>query len=198
MDKHRCAWCCDGGLNKTYHDQEWGIPLHDDQKHFEFLMLEVMQCGLSWTLMLKKREIFRQCFDNFDYHRIAAYTENDIERILKTEGMIKSRRKVFAVIHNARCFLQIINEYGSFDQFIWFFTDHHTYIYPKHHRGEWEAKNELSDRVSAAPKKRGFKYLGSITVYSHLQACGIINDHDPNCWMYDKLIRQTNVQYIEN
>ena len=198
MDKRRCAWCCDGGLNQSYHDQEWGILLHDDQKHFEFLMLEVMQCGLSWTLMLKKREIFRQCFNNFDYHKIAAYTENDIDRILNTEGMIKSRRKVCAIIHNARCFLQIIEEYGSFDSFIWAFTDNQTYIYPKHHRGEWEAKNELSDRVSAALKKRGFKYLGSITVFSHLQACGIINDHDPNCWMYDELIRQTNVRYIED
>lgn len=198
MDKQRCAWCCDGSINQKYHDEEWGIPLHDDKKHFEFLMLEVMQCGLSWTLMLKKREIFRQCFENFDYQKIAAYTEDDIERILNTDGMIKSRRKISAIIHNACCFLQIIEDYGSFDKFIWSFTDNKTHIYLKHQRGEWEVKNELSDQVSAALKKRGFKYLGSITVFSHLQACGIINDHDPDCWMYDDLVRQTNVQYIEN
>lgn len=198
MDKKRCAWCCDGGLNQTYHDNEWGIPLHHDRKQFEFLMLEVMQCGLSWTLMLKKREIFRKCFANFDYNKIAEFKEEDIERILNTDGMIRSRRKICAVIHNARCFLKIIEEYGSFDTFLWSFTDHHTYIYRKHQRGDWEAKNELSDCVSSALKKRGFQYLGSITVFSHLQACGIINDHSPDCWMYDRLVRNTNVRYIED
>lgn len=198
MDKHRCAWCCDGGLNQKYHDTEWGIPLHDDQKQFEFLMMEVMQCGLSWTLMLKKREIFRECFANFDYQIIAQFTEEDIDRILNTEGMIRSRRKICAVIHNARCFMSIIEEYGSFDHFIWSFTNNQTYVYLKHQRGEWEAKNDLSDRISSALKKRGFKYLGSITVYAHLQACGIINDHDPTCWMYDNLIRNSNVHYIDD
>lgn len=197
MDKKRCAWCCDGGLNQTYHDNEWGIPLHNDRKQFEFLMLEVMQCGLSWTLMLKKREIFRQCFAGFDYHQVAKFTEEDIVRILNTDGMIKSRRKICAVIRNAQCFLQIIEEYGSFDHFIWSFSEFHTYVYRKHQQGFWENKNELSDRVSAALKKRGFQYLGSITVFSHLQACGIINDHDPNCWMYDNLIHNTDIQYMD-
>lgn len=197
MDKHRCAWCCDGGLNQNYHDSEWGIPLHDDQKHFEYLMMEVMQCGLSWILMLKKRETFRKCFANFDYHTVAQYGDDDVERILSTEGMIKSRRKVCAIIHNAQCFLRIIEDYGSFDHFIWSFTNNRTHVYLKHQRGEWEAKNDLSDRVSAALKKRGFKYLGSITVFSHLQACGIINDHDPECWMYSNLIQNTNVEFIE-
>ena len=198
MDKHRCAWCCDGGLNQNYHDSEWGIPLHDDQKHFEYLMMEVMQCGLSWTLMLKKREIFRRCFANFDYHTVAQFSDDDIEKILNTEGMIKSRRKVCAIIHNAQCFLRIIEDYGSFDHFIWSFTDNRTHVYLKPQHGEWEAKNDLSDRVSVALKKRGFKYLGSITVFSHLQACGIINDHDPACWMYDKLIDNANVEFIAN
>lgn len=196
MDKHRCAWCCDGGLNQSYHDSEWGIPLHDDQKHFEFLIMEVMQCGLSWTLMLKKRDIFRQCFAGFNYHIVAQFGEDDIERILNTEGMIKSRRKICAVIHNAQCFLRIIDEYGGFDQFIWSFTVNRTYVYLKHQRGQWEAENELSDRVSSELKRRGFKYLGSVTVFSHLQACGIINDHDPTCWMYDELIRNADVQYV--
>lgn len=198
MEKCRCAWCCDGGINQKYHDEEWGIPVHDDRKHFEYLMLEVMQCGLNWTLMLKRRGIFRKCFAGFDYRQIAAFTEEDILRILNTDGMIKSRRKICAVINNAQCFLNIIEEYGSFDRFLWSFSEGRTYIYPKHHRGQWEAKNELSDRVSAALKKRGFKYLGSITVFSHLQACGMINDHEPGCWMYDRLIQEANVMYIED
>lgn len=196
MDKHRCSWCRDGGLNQNYHDNEWGIPLHDDRKQFEFLMMEVMQCGLNWTLMLKKREIFRQCFANFDYQTVAQFTDADVDRILNTEGMIKSRRKICAIIHNAQCFLRIIDEYGSFDRFIWSFTENHTYVHLKHQLGEWETKNELSDCISAALKKRGFKYLGSITVYSHLQACGIINDHEPTCWMYDNLIKNANIKFI--
>lgn len=198
MELTRCAWCCDGGLNQTYHDNEWGIPLHDDRKQFEFLMMEVMQCGLSWTLMLKKRKIFRKCFDNFDYKKIAAYDDADVKRILNTEGMIRSERKIRSIIHNARCFLTIIAEWDSFDRYIWSFTAGKTYIYPKHHQGCWETKNELSDRISADLKKRGFKYLGSITVFSHLQACGIINDHAPDCWMYDHILRNANVLYIDD
>ena len=198
MDKPRCAWCCDGGLNQAYHDAEWGVPLHDDQKQFEFLMLEVMQCGLSWTLMLKKREIFRACFAGFDYNAIAKFTEEDIARILQTEGMIRSERKIRAVIHNANCFLEIISEWGSFDRYLWSFTDGKTYVYPKHHQGHWEAKNELSDRISADLKKRGFKYLGSITIFSHLQACGIINDHAPDCWMYEPLLSQSDVLFLND
>lgn len=198
MDKKRCPWCCDGGLNQKYHDEEWGIPLHDDRKQFEYLMMEVMQCGLNWTLMLKKREIFRQCFAGFDFYRIAAFTEEDIDGILNTAGMIKSRRKICAVIQNARCFIEIIKDYGSFDKYIWSFTENRTYVYRKHQLGFWEAKNELSDRISADLKKKGFRYLGSITVFSHLQACGIINDHSPDCWMYNHLIQETDVQYIES
>lgn len=198
MDKKRCAWCCDGGLNQTYHDSEWGIPLHDDQKQFEYLMLEVMQCGLNWTLMLKKREIFRQCFAGFDYHAVSEFTEADVTRILNTEGMIRSERKIRAVIHNAKCFLEIISEWGSFSRYIWSFTGGKTHVYPKHHQGCWVAKNELSDRISADLKKRGFKYFGSITVFSHLQACGIINDHAPECWMYAPLLAQSDVLFIDN
>lgn len=197
MDKKRCAWCCDGGLNQHYHDSEWGISLHDDQKQFEFLMMEVMQCGLSWTLMLKKREIFRQCFAEFDYQVISQYTDTDVERIVNTEGMIRSERKIRAIIHNANRFQEIQREWGSFDRYIWHFTDGKTYLYPKHHKGFWEAKNELSDRISADLKKRGFKYLGSVTVFSHLQACGIINDHEPDCWMYRPLLEQSDVVIMD-
>lgn len=193
---YRCKWCCDGGIAQKYHDEEWGIPLHDDKRHFEYLLLEVMQCGLSWMLMLKKREIFRQCFKDFEVKAVAQLGEADIEQMLQAEGMIKSRRKIDAIINNAKCFLAVIEEFGSFDTYIWSFSDNQTLVYRKHHEGESEARNELSDLLSKDLKKRGFKYLGSITVYSHLQACGIINDHEPQCWMYEEIISKANVRYI--
>lgn len=193
---NRCKWCCDGGIAQKYHDEEWGIPLHDDKRHFEYLLLEVMQCGLSWMLMLKKREIFRKCFKDFEVKAVAQLGEADIEQMLQTEGMIKSRRKIDAIINNAKCFLAVIEEFGSFDTYIWSFSDNQTLIYRKHHEGESEARNELSDLLSKDLKKRGFKFLGSITVYSHLQACGIINDHEPGCWMYEDIISKANVRYI--
>lgn len=192
----RCGWCCDGGMMQKYHDEEWGIPLHDDRLHFEFITLEVMQCGLNWNMMLKKREVFRKCFSYFDYKIIACFTEKQIERILETEGMIKSRRKVEAVINNAKCYLTIIDEFGSFDTYIWSFTDYKTIVYRKHQKGEWEVRNELSDQVSKDLKKRGFKFLGSVTVYSHLQACGIINDHESKCWMFEEIVKKGNVVFI--
>lgn len=195
MNRTRCAWCRDGGINQQYHDREWGIPLHDDAKQFEFLMMEAMQCGLSWTLMLKKREIFRQCFAGFDYRRVAAFTEDDVTRILNTEGMIRSQGKIRAVIHNAGCFLEIVAQWGSFDRYIWSFTGGKTYVYPKHHQGCWVAENPLSHQISRDLKKRGFRYLGPVTVYSHLQACGVINDHEPECWMYRPLLEQNQYEF---
>lgn len=192
----RCAWCLDGGILQKYHDEEWGNPLHDDKKHFEYLLMEAMQCGLNWTMMLKKREIFRECFEAFDYRRVAEYTGEDIERIMNTEGMIKSRRKISAIINNAKCFLKVIEEFGSFDDYIWSFSDYQTIIYVKHQQGQGEVRNELSDRLSRDMKKRGFQYLGSITIFSHLQACGIINDHACNCFKYEQLIKDGNVKYI--
>ena len=147
--------------------------------------------------MLKKRDIFRQCFAGFDYRAISKFTDADIARIMSTDGMIRSERKIRAVIHNANRFLEIQAEWGSFDRYIWHFTDGKTHLYPKHHMGLWEAKNELSDRISADLKKRGFKYLGSVTVFSHLQACGIINDHEPGCWMFQPLLDQSGVVILD-
>ena len=193
----RCAWCEDGGMMERYHDEEWGKPVHDDRKQFEYLMLEAMQCGLSWSLMLKKREIFRQCFDGFDFRKIAQYTESDVERILNTENMIRSKGKINAIINNAKCFLAVIEEFGSFDFYLWGFSDNKTMVYRKHQQGQFETHNELSDRIAKDMKKRGFKYLGSITLFSHLQACGIINDHDPCCFKYEELLQKTDVQYID-
>ncbi len=194
----RCSWCCDGGIVQKYHDEEWGIPLHDDRKHFEYISMEVMQCGLNWAMMLKKRDIFRKCFDDFDFYQIAKYSERDVIRIMNEEGMIRSRRKIEAVIGNAKAFLQIIEEFGSFDKYIWSYSDHESLIYVKHHNGQGETRNGLSDQISKDLKKRGFKYLGSITVFSHLQACGIINDHSPQCYMYEKLVHMGNVRYIND
>lgn len=192
----RCEWCLDGGIVQKYHDEEWGIPLHDDKRHFEYISMEVMQCGLNWTMMLKKREIFSECFHSFDFETVACFDEDKVEQILQREGMIKSRRKVEAIIHNARCFLAIRKEFGSFDSYLWSFTGNRTLVYRQHQEGQMEARNDLSDTVSKDLKKRGFKYLGSITVYSHLQACGIINDHHCECWMYQDLVGKGNVEYV--
>ena len=181
---------CDWGLdpvNMKYHDEEWGVPLHDDRGQFEYLMMEVMQCGLSWGLMMKKREIFRACFDNFDFDRIAAYDESDIERILNTDGMIRSRRKVEAIIHNARLFQKISEENGSFSDWLWAFSDGKTILYNGHEKGDIPVSNGLSDRICRELKRRSFKYLGTVTVYSHLQACGIINDHCDECPCYKRI-----------
>lgn len=179
-----CNWGHTSELNLQYHDKEWGVPVHDDRKQFEFLMMEVMQCGLNWNMMINKREIFRRCFDNFDFEKIAAYTESDVQRILNTEGMIKSPRKVAAIIRNAACFQQIRNEFGSFCQYLWRHTNGKTILYDKHGDGYIPVSNGLSDEISKDLKKRGFKFLGTITVYSHLQACGVINDHGCDCPRY--------------
>ena len=140
-----------------------------------------MQCGLNWNLIINKREIFRNCFDNFEYDTIAKYNEQDIERIFNTASMIKSRRKIEAVINNAKCFQNIRKEFGSFCDYIWNYAENKTILYEKHDIGYIPASNGLSDKISKDLKKRGFKFLGTVTVYSHLQASGIINDHDKNC-----------------
>lgn len=176
-----CDWSRSNGLLTAYHADEWGVPVHDDRKQFEFLMMEVMQCGLNWNMMLQKREIFRACFDGFDFDKVAAYGEADIQHILATPGMIRSRRKIEAIIRNARCFQNIRAEFGSFDQYLWRYSGGQTILYQRHDKGWIPAGNGLSDKISRDLKKRGFQYLGSITVYSHLQACGIINDHSGDC-----------------
>ena len=179
-----CHWNFSFEAMKTYHDTEWGVPIHDDRLMFEHLTLEAMQCGLSWSLMIKKRGIFRACFDGFDYDRIAAYGEEDIERIMNTEGMIRSRRKIEAVIHNARCFRQVRREHGSFCQWLWAHTGGKTVLYAGHEDGRLPVSNGLSDEIAGELKAYGFKYLGAVTVYAHLQACGLVNDHAGDCPCY--------------
>ena len=185
-----CNWSLVNEKMKKYHDEEWGIPVHEDLKQFEHLMMEVMQCGLNWNLVLQKREIFRQCFDGFDFDRVAGYGEEDIQRILAVPGMIRSRRKIEAVIHNAGCFQKMREEFGSFSDYLWGYSEGRTILYHRHELGEVPASNGLSDIISKDLKKRGFKYLGSITVYSHLQASGIVNDHSADCPCYQRIIDQ--------
>ena len=184
----RCIWCLCNEKIIRYHDEEWGIPVYDDRKQFEYLMLEVMQCGLNWNMMIQKREIFRECFDNFDFDKIASYKESDVERIMKTEGMIRSERKIRAVISNAKCFQKVREEFGTFSNYLWNYSKGKTILYAGHQKGKIPAKNGLSDKISKALKKRGFKYLGSVTVYSHLSSCGIINDHVENCFRYKDIL----------
>ena len=182
-----CTWAWTNEGLKFYHDMEWGVPIHDDYHMFEHLFLECMQCGLSWDLMLKKREIFRQCFAGFDFDQIAAFTEDDIDRIMNTEGMIRSPRKIRAEIHNARCYQKIREEFGSFCDYLWAFSDGKTILYEGHEDGRIPVSNALSEEISKDLRKRGFKYIGPVTIYSHLQACGIVNDHVKECDCYQRI-----------
>lgn len=196
-----CNWEHTSELNRKYHDTEWGVPVHDDQKQFEYLMLEVMQCGLRWDLIINKRAIFNKCFDNCDYDKIATYTETDVNRIMNTPGMIKSLRKIVAIINNAKCFQKVRKEYGSFCNYLWAFSDGKTILYDRHNDGYIPVSNGLSDEISRNLKKRGFKYLGTVVIYSHLQACGLINDHDKNCPRYKYIVNNYPIihkaRYIE-
>lgn len=182
-----CDWAGMNEAMQIYHDTEWGVPVHDDRHMFEHLTMECLQCGLSWDLMLKKREIFRQCFNNFDFDSIAEFGEADVERIMSTEGMIRSPRKINAVINNARCYQKVREEFGSFCEYIWAYSGGKTILYKGHADGAIPVSNGLSDKISRDLKKRGFKYVGPITIYSHMQACGIINDHSIDCPCYDRI-----------
>lgn len=183
----RCAWGAVSPEMQRYHDEEWGVPLHDDRKLFEFLMLECLQCGLSWDLMIRKRAIFSSCFDGFDYDKIAAYGPADETRILQTGGMLRSQKKVRAVIGNARRFRAIRAEYGSFDTWLWRFTGGKTLLYEGHETGDFPAANALSTEITKELKQWGFTYLGPVTVYAYLQACGLINDHEASCDCYSRI-----------
>lgn len=182
-----CDWANVNEITKIYHDKEWGIPVHDDRLMFEHLSLECLQCGLSWGIIMKKREIFHKCFDDFNYNSIAKFTEADVEKILNTKGMIRSIKKINAIVNNAKCYQKIREEFGSFCEYLWSYSKGKTIIYDEHKKGKIPVSNGLSKKISKDLKKRGFKYIGEITVYSHLQACGIINDHAQDCPIFDKI-----------
>ena len=181
----RCDWA-KGEIYERYHDLEWGQPVHDDRKHFEFLILEGAQAGLSWITVLKKRESYRKLFADFDPVKVARFSDEKLEKILLDPGIIRNRLKVFAARHNARLFLQIQKEFGSFDQYIWSFTNHEVVDTPRKTVKDLPAKTAESDRLSADMTKRGFKFSGSVIMYSHMQACGLVNDHLESCFIRQK------------
>ena len=176
-----------------YHDEEFGVPTHDDYKQFEHLMLECLQCGLSWQYVINRRDVFRKCFDDFDFEKVALYAEQYVSRILETENMLKSRRKIAAVINNAKRFLEIRREFGTFSDYIWSYVNNVPITYKSHCKGNIPAENDLSRRIAKDLKSRGFKYVGAVTIYSHLQGVGIINDHVKTCFRYGELVKNTLV-----
>jgi DNA-3-methyladenine glycosylase I len=178
---NRCGWTQKNELMTKYHDEEWGRPLHDDQKLFEFLILEGMQAGLSWATILNKREAFRLAYDNFDVEKVARFDQQKVEELMANAGIIRNRMKIEASINNARCFLRIAEEFGSFDRYVWGFVDYQPIVNNWAKLSEIPAKTELSDILSDDMKRRGFKFVGSTIVYSHLQATGMVNDHLTHC-----------------
>lgn len=186
-EKEKCRWCKGDTMMEKYHNEEWGIACHNDQQLYEYLMLEAMSCGLNWKLMLMKREIFRTCFANFDYMKVAQFTNIDVERIMQYPGIIKSKRKIEAMISNAQAFIKIRNEFETFDNYIWSFTKGKTIIYNNRPNGMMQTQSKLSDIIAKDLKKRGFKFLGSVLVYSFIQAIGMVNDHDTTCYMFNEI-----------
>ncbi len=189
MIKHinRCPWCESDDLYISYHDKEWGTPVHDDIKHFEFLVLESFQAGLSWRTILNKRENFRKAFDGFDPKKVAKYDKKKVWKLMKDAGIIRNRRKIEAAINNAKRFLEVQKEFGSFDKYIWGFTKFKPKINSWKRMSQIPATTKLSDRISEDLKKRGFKFVGSTVIYAHLQAIGIVNDHIVSCFRYKEL-----------
>jgi DNA-3-methyladenine glycosylase I len=186
-NKHRCAWCVGDPLYEAYHDQEWGVPVYDDDTLFEFLILETFQAGLSWITILRKRENFRKAFDAFDYKKIASYNQEKIDSLLKNVGIIRNKLKIIAAISNAKAFMQIQEEYGSFSKYIWSFVDGVPIKNELKSANEAPANTALSDALSKDLKKRGFKFVGSTVVYAHMQATGMVNDHEINCFRYNEV-----------
>jgi DNA-3-methyladenine glycosylase I len=180
--KTRCAWCEKDDLYRKYHDEEWGVPVYDDQKLFEFLILETFQAGLSWHTILRKRENFRQAFDDFEYKKVAQYTEEKIQELLQDTGIIRNKLKIRSAVSNAIAFLKVQEEFGSFNTYIWKFADGKPIINNPKTLKDVPATTPLSDAISKDLKKRGFKFVGSTVVYAHMQATGMVNDHVEDCW----------------
>lgn len=181
-EPQRCGWCLSSETYKKYHDEEWGVPVYDDQKLFEFLLLETFQAGLSWITILNKRENFRNAFDDFDYRKIANYDEDKIQELLLDAGIIRNKLKVYSAVSNAQAFIKIQQEFGSFSKYIWNFTDGKPIINNPKILKDVPATTPLSDAISKDLKKRGFKFVGSTVVYAHMQATGMVNDHVEECW----------------
>lgn len=180
MEKKRCFWVnLDSPIYVEYHDSEWGIPVHDDHKLYEMFLLETFQAGLSWITILKKREHFREAFDSFDVEKVAGYKEEKVDELLQNKLIIRNRNKINAAVKNAAIFIEIQKEFGSFSNYLWGFTNGQVITNTS---DEAPVKTELSDQISKDLKKRGMSFVGSVTIYSYLQAVGIVNDHDKDCF----------------
>ena len=189
MDKHRCGWCAGDPLYEKYHDEEWGVPVYDDTLLFEFLTLETFQAGLSWITVLRKRENFRKAFDHFDYKKIARYDEAKFETLMQDAGIIRNRLKIKAAISNAQAFIKVQEAFGSFSNYIWGFTDGKPVQNRLKDYRNAPANTPLSDAISKDLKKRGFKFVGTTVMYAHMQATGMVNDHELSCFRYEAIKR---------
>jgi len=183
----RCPWCGSDPLYVKYHDEEWGVPVFDDRKQFEFLVLESMQAGLSWYIVLKKRENFRKAFADFDPEKVAAFDPEKVEELIQDAGIIRNRAKILAAVNNAARFLEIQKEFGSFSDFLWGFVNRKPVVNQFENLSQIPASTPLSDAISRDLKKRGFKFLGTTVVYAHLQATGLVNDHLTGCFRWSEL-----------
>ena len=190
MEKQRCFWVTTDKIYIDYHDNEWGKPVFDDETLFEFVILESFQAGLSWLTILKRRENFRKAFDYFDVKKVANYTEDKIEELVQNEGIIRHRGKINAAVSNAKLFIEIQKEYGSFSNFIWGYVNHQPIINHWKSREEVPATTPLSDQIAKDFKKRGFKFFGSTIIYAYMQSIGMVNDHTTNCFCYASITNQ--------
>lgn len=183
-EKTRCPWCLGFQEYIDYHDNEWGVPVHDDRIHFEFLILEGAQAGLSWSMILKKREGYRKAFAEFDPVKVARFTPARVEKLLQNPAIVRNRLKVNAAVNNAKRFLEVQKEFGSFDKYIWGFVNNKPIVNKWKNHGQAPATTKESDALSKDLIKRGFKFVGSTVIYAHMQACGLVNDHIVDCWKY--------------
>jgi DNA-3-methyladenine glycosylase I len=186
-EKIRCGWASEG-LSLRYHDEEWGVPVHDDRTLFEFLILEGAQAGLSWSTILNKRENYRKAFDRFDHKRVAQYDRRKVQQLLGNPGIVRNRLKIAASIQNAKAFLQVQEEFGSFDRYIWQFVGGKPLVNQRRSMREVPARTAESDAMSKDLKRRGFKFVGSTICYAFMQATGMVNDHIVDCFRYKALI----------
>lgn len=183
----RCGWCLKFEEYIQYHDEEWGVPVHDDRTHFQFLILEGAQAGLSWSTILKKRDGYRKAFADFDPEKVARFTEKKLDKILLDPGIVRNKLKVYAAASNAKRFLEIQKEFGSFDAYIWSFVNEKPIINKWSTLKEVPATSKESDALSSDLIKRGFKFVGSTVIYAHMQACGLVNDHLVDCFRYGEV-----------
>jgi DNA-3-methyladenine glycosylase I len=186
MEKKRCLWPAEDALMIQYHDEEWGIPIHDDRKLFEFLVLDTFQAGLSWRTILYKRQAFRKAFANFNAKKVAKFDEVKMERLMQDKGIIRNRLKIKGTVTNAQLFLEIQKEFGAFDQYIWEFTNGKTLTNKRKDQNNIPATSSESDAMSADLRKRGFKFVGSTICYAFMQAAGMVNDHLTSCFCYKR------------